>query len=89
MLNKSRHTDSQLSWLANDAYLKAHHIFFTFYMLEGVSIVISKTTIDYNNILIKVQLSYFGAVSNSRTHSERPGCIKDSERYYIVFSLCG
>ena len=26
MLNKSIHTDSQLSWLANDAYLKALHI---------------------------------------------------------------
>ena len=29
MLNKSRHTDSQLSWLANDAYLKALHIIAT------------------------------------------------------------
>ena len=77
MLNKSRHTDSQLSWLANDVYLKVlhiHHIFirkklsiFVFHLLEGVSIVNLKTTIDYNNILIKVQLSYIGA-----------------ERYYII-----
>ena len=26
MVNKSRHTDSQLSWLANDAYIKAHYL---------------------------------------------------------------
>ena len=93
MLNKSRHTDSPLSWLANDTYLKALHIhciflrkklsIFIFYLLEGVPIVNLKTTINYNNILIKVQLSCIGAVSNSRTHSERPRCIKDSGMYYM------
>ena len=60
-----------------------------FYLLKSISIVISKTTIDYNNILIKVQVSYIGAVRDDRTHSKRPECIKDSERYYIVFTLCG
>ena len=50
------------------------------HLLEGISIVNSKTTIDYNDILIKVQLSYIEAVSDSRTHSERPGCITDSGR---------
>ena len=46
-----------------------------------------KTTIDYNNILIKVQLNYIATVSVSETHSKRPVCIKVSERYYIVFTL--
>ena len=47
-------------------------------------IVNLKTTIDYNNTLIKVQLRYIAAVSNGETHSERPACIKDSGRYYMV-----
>ena len=46
-----------------------------------------ETTIDYNNILIKAQLNYIATVSVSETHSERPVCIKVSERYYIVFTL--
>ena len=45
------------------------------------------TTIDYNNILIKVQLNYIATVSASETHSKRLVCIKVSERYYIVFGL--
>ena len=47
-----------------------------------------RTTIDYNNILIKVQLNYNATVSANKTHSKRPVCIKVSERYYnIVFAL--
>ena len=46
-----------------------------------------KTTIDYNNILIKAQLNYVVTVSASETHSKRPVCIKVCERYYIVFAL--
>ena len=46
-----------------------------------------KTTIDYNNILIKAQLNYITTVSASETPSKRPDCIKVSERYYIVFAL--
>ena len=46
-----------------------------------------KTTIDYNNILIKAQLNYIGTVNVSETHSKRPVCNKVSERYYIVFTL--
>ena len=61
----------------------------TCHLLESVSIVNSKTTIDYNNHLIKVQLSYIAAVSDSKTHSERSACIKDSGRYYIVFVFYG
>ena len=34
------------------------------------------TTIDYNNILIKVQLNYIATVSASETHSKRLICIK-------------
>ena len=34
-----------------------------------------------------MQLSYVAVVSDSKTHSERPACIKDSGRYYIVFAL--
>ena len=45
-----------------------------------------KTTIDYNNILIKAQLNYIATVSISETHSKRPVCIKVSERYYIKTS---
>ena len=45
-----------------------------------------KTTIDYNNFLIKAQLTYVATVSASKTHSKRPVCIKVSERYYIVFA---
>ena len=37
-----------------------------------------KTTIDYNNILIKVQLKFIATVSFSETHSKRPVCIKVS-----------
>ena len=46
-----------------------------------------KPTIDYNNILIKAQLTCIVAVSASETHSKRLVCIKVSERYYIVFAL--
>ena len=46
-----------------------------------------KTTIDYNNILIKVHLNYIATVSASDTNSKKAVCIKVSERYYIVFSL--
>ena len=46
-----------------------------------------KTTIDYNNILIKAQLNYIATVSASDTNSKRLVCIKISERYYIVFAL--
>ena len=46
-----------------------------------------KTTIDYNNILIKVQSKYIATVSVSETHGKRPVCIKVSERYHIVFAL--
>ena len=48
-----------------------------------------KTTIDYNNVLIKAQLNYIVTVSASETLSKRPVCIKVSERYYIVFALIG
>ena len=61
----------------------------TWHLLEGISIVNSKTTINYNNTLIKVQLSYTTTVSDSKSHSERPVYIKDSGRYYIVFALSG
>ena len=44
-----------------------------------------ETTINYNNILIKVQLNYIATMSASETHSKRPVCIKVSERYYILF----
>ena len=46
-----------------------------------------KTTINYKNILIKVQLNYIGTVSASDTNSKRPVSIKVSERYYIVFAI--
>ena len=46
-----------------------------------------KTTIDYSNILIKMQLKYITTVSGSDTHSKRPVFIKVSERYCIVFAL--
>ena len=46
-----------------------------------------KTTIDYNNILIKAQLNYIATVSASETHSKRPVCIKVSKRYYTVLAL--
>ena len=45
-----------------------------------------KTTIDYNDILIKVQLNYIVIVSARETHSKRSVCMKVSERYYIVFA---
>ena len=45
-----------------------------------------KTTIDYNNILIKAQLNCIATVSASDTNSKRAVCIKVSERYYIVFA---
>ena len=41
-----------------------------------VSMVNLKTTIDYNNILIKAQLNYIATVSVSETNSKRPVCIK-------------
>ena len=59
----------------------------TWYLLEGVSIVNLKPTIDYNNILIKALFINIVAVSDSETHNERLAYIKDSERYYIVFAL--
>ena len=40
-----------------------------------------KTTIDYNNFLIKAQLNYMVTVSASEIHSKRPVSIKVSERY--------
>ena len=44
-----------------------------------------KTTIDYNNILIKAQLNYIATVSAIEINSKRPAvCIKVSERYYTV-----
>ena len=46
-----------------------------------------KPKINYNNTLIKVQVSYITVVSDSKTHSEGPPCIYDSGRYYIVFTL--
>ena len=45
------------------------------------------TTINYNNILIKVQLNYIATVSASETHIKRRIHIKVAERYYIVFAL--
>ena len=59
----------------------------TWRLLEGVSIVNLKPTINYNNILIKALFINIVAVSDSETHSERLAYIKDSERYYIVFAL--
>ena len=59
----------------------------TWRLLEGVSIVNLKPTINYNNILIKALFINIVAVSDSETHSERLAYIKDSERYYIVFTL--
>ena len=56
-------------------------------LFEGVSMINFKTTIDYNNVLIKTQLNYIATVSASKTHSKRLVCIKVSERYYIVFAL--
>ena len=67
------------------AYKKLSIITYCFF--EGVSMVDFKTTIDYNNILIKAQSNYFATVRVSETHSKRPVCIKVSERYYIVFTL--
>ena len=40
-------------------------------------------TIDYNNIIIKVQLNYIATVSTSETHSNRVIHIKVSERYVL------
>ena len=54
---------------------------------EGVSMVNFKTTIDYNNILIKAQLKYIATVSVSETQSNRPVYIKVSERYYS-YCIC-
>ena len=59
----------------------------TWRLLEGVSIVNLKPTINYNNILIEALFINIVAVSDSETHSERLAYIKDSERYYIVFVL--
>ena len=59
----------------------------TWRLLEGVSIVNLKPTINYNSILIKVLFIHIVAVSDSETHSERLAFIKDSERYYIAFAL--
>ena len=46
-----------------------------------------KTTIDYNNTLMKAQLNCTATVSDSETHSDIPACIKDSERYYCILYL--
>ena len=96
--------DEIYSYLSPDIlYFRSRHLVYglvaiicTIVIIIGLPLLLlfepflnSKTTIDYNNILIKVPLSYIGTVSNSSTHSERPGRIKDSERYYIVFSFCG
>ena len=62
---------------------------FTCHLLEGISKENSKTTIDYNDTKIKVQLSYITVVNDSKTHSKRPACINDSGRYYIVLALSG
>ena len=35
-----------------------------------------KTTIDYNNILIKAQLNYIAAMSAGNTNSKKPVSIK-------------
>ena len=59
----------------------------TWRLLEGVSIVNLKPTINYNNILIKAPFINIVAVSDSEIHNERLAYIKDSERYYIVFVL--
>ena len=45
-----------------------------------------KTTIHYNNTLIKAQLNCTATVNDSETHSEIPVCIKDSEGHYVVFA---
>ena len=60
---------------------------FTWPLLEGVSILNLKPTINYNNILIKALFINIIAVSDSETHSGRLAYIKDSERYYIVYAL--
>ena len=61
------------------------------HLSDGISMVNLKPTIDYNNILIKVQFINIVAVSDNgthlETHSVRLACIKDSERYYIVFAF--
>ena len=46
-----------------------------------------KTAIDYNTILIKVQMNYIATVSASETHSKSPVYIKVSEKYYIASAL--
>ena len=46
-----------------------------------------KTTIDYNNTLIKAKSNCTDTVSDSETHSDIPTCIKDSERYYCILYL--
>ena len=52
----------------------------TWRLLEGVSIVNLKPTINYNNILIKAPCINIVAVSDSETHNERFAYIKDSDR---------
>ena len=64
------------------SYLSSLAAFF-----KGVSVVNLKATIDYNTILLKVQLGYTDIVNASKTHSKGPVCMKVSERYYIVFAL--
>ena len=59
----------------------------TWRLLEGISIVNLKPTINYNNILIKALFINIVTVSDSEAYSERLIYIKDSERYYIVFVL--
>ena len=54
---------------------------------QKVSMVNSKPTIDYNNILIKAQFINIVAVNDNEIHSKRSACVKDSDKYYIVFAL--
>ena len=56
-------------------------------VIEGISIINLKPTINYNSILIKALFINIVVVSDSETHTERLAYIKDSERYYIVFAL--
>ena len=80
----------------NDAQLKVLYIYIyapsfclkklsivTCHLLESVSMLNSKPTIDYNNILIKAPFINIVAVSDCETHSERLAYIKDSERYVL------
>ena len=45
------------------------------YLLDGVSMVNLKPTIDHINILIKAQSINIIAVSDNETHNERHACV--------------